>query len=45
MTAAAQTQILLYHQHLCFTWRYCTIVGEVTTNAKIFVVAGSFLLG
>ena len=40
------------HQHLYFTFiswllnsRWCTIVGEVTINAKIFVVVGSFLLG
>ena len=53
MTAAAETQILLYHQHLYFTliisWllnsRRCATVGEVTTNAKIFVVASNFLLG
>lgn len=49
---AAETQILLYYQHLYFTVKLwllnssqCTIVGEVRTNSEIFIVASSFLLG
>ena len=54
MTAPAETQILLNHQHLYNFYIYIMIakfqaiyiiVGEVTTNAKIFLVASSFLLG